>query len=115
MNVNSINGGTNCNFKAGIHTDALEKMVTCAKAENQLGELINVEKVIKDFSSRALFIDYHKGLDRFIYTDTTMPGFAISLKGKNLMEQILGINKESMKVAQESLLSKEQGAFEIFA
>ena len=48
MNVNSINGGTNCNFKAGIHTDALEKMVTCAKAENKLGELINVEKVIKD-------------------------------------------------------------------
>ena len=44
-----------------------------------------------------------------------MPGFAISLKGKNLMEQILGISKESMKVAHESLLSKEQGTFEIIA
>ena len=31
------------------------------------------------------------------------------------MEQILGINKESMKAANENLLSKKQGTFELFA
>ena len=102
MNVNCVcSGGNSTNFKANIPSKTIDKVVPMLRNEGKLGEFIDVSNMLKRTGTTDTMVIDWNGKLMIVHPDKPTKG--ILLKGKNAVEQILGITEETIKTAEKDL------------